>query len=45
MEDGEWQLCDVERFPGAIVVVSSVERSNEGSYCCVVSNFANTDIS
>ena len=42
MEDGGWQLCDVERFPGATVVVPSVEKSNEGSYCCVVSNFANT---
>ena len=30
MEDGEWQLCDVERFPGATVVVPSVEKSNEG---------------
>ena len=45
MDDGGWQLCDVERFPGATVVIPSVQKSNEGSYCCVVSNCAGTDIS
>ena len=41
MDDGEWQLCDVERFPRAdssTIVISSVQKSNEGSYRCVVSN-------
>ena len=45
MDDGEWQPCDVERFPGAgssTVVIPSVEKSNEGSYHCVVSNCAGT---
>ena len=26
MDDGEWQPCDVERFPGAMVVVPSVQK-------------------
>ena len=42
MDNGEWQLCDVERFPGAdssTVVISSVQKFNEGSYRCVVGNY------
>ena len=38
---GVWQLCDVERFPGAncsTLIISSVQKSEEGSYHCVVSN-------
>ena len=38
---GEWQSCDVERFPGAncsTFIIPSVQKSNEGSYHCVVSN-------
>ena len=41
MDDGEWQLCDVERFPGAdssTLIIPNVQKSNKGSYCCVVSN-------
>jgi len=48
MEDGEWQLCDVERFPGAdssTLTIPSVQKSNEGSYRCVISNYAATQIS
>ena len=48
MDDDEWQPCDVERFPGAdssIVVISSVKMSIEGSYRCIVSNCAGTNIS
>ena len=48
MDDGDWQLCDVERFPGAdssTVVVPSVQKSNEGSYRCVISNCAGTEMS
>ena len=40
---GEWQLCDVERFPGANcsrLTIPSVQKSNEGFYRCVVSNNA-----
>ena len=48
MEDGKWQPCDVERFPGAnsfTLTIPSVQKSNEGSYRCVVSNCAGTHIS
>ena len=37
----EWQSFDVKRFPGAnssILTIPSVLKSNEGSYCCTVSN-------
>ena len=43
MDDGDWQLCDVERFPGAdsfTVTIPSVQKSNEGSYRCVIRNCA-----
>ena len=48
MDDSEWQLCDVEKFPGAdssILTIPSVQKSNEGSYRCVVSNCSATQIS
>ena len=48
MDDGEWQPCDVEKFPGAdssTVVISSVQKSNEGSYRCVVCNCAGSQAS
>ena len=38
---GWWQSCDVERFPGANsskLTIPSVQKSNEGSYRCVISN-------
>ena len=48
-DDGiEWQPCDVVKFPGAdssTLTIPSVQKSNEGSYCCVVSNYAATLIS
>ena len=47
-DDGEWQLCDVERFPGAdssTLTIPSVHESNEGSYRCVVSNCAGSQTS
>ena len=43
MDDGEWQPCDVERFPGAdssTLTIPDVQKSNEGSYRCVISNCA-----
>ena len=46
--DDEWQLCNVETFPGAdssTVVISSVQKSNEGSYRCVASNCAGSQAS
>ena len=44
----EWQLCDLESFPGgdsSTVTIPSVQKSNEGSYRCVVSNCAGSQIS
>ena len=45
-ESGRWQLCDVESFPGAnssTLTIPSVKKSNEGSYCCTVSNCAGSE--
>ena len=46
--NGEWQSCDVERFPGAnssTLTIPSVQKSNEGSYHCVVSNIVGSQTS
>ena len=46
--NGEWQLCDVESFPGAnssTLTIASVQKSNEGSYHCTVSNYAGIETS
>ena len=43
-----WQSCDVKRFPGAnssTLIIPSVQNSNEGSYCCIVSNCAGSETS
>ena len=43
IDDEEWQLCDVERFPGAdsaTLTIPSVYESNQGNYRCVMSNCA-----
>ena len=45
---GEWQLCDVGRFPGAdssTLTIPSVEKSDEGSFRCVISNCAGSQTS
>ena len=39
-EEGEWQPCDAEWCDGATLTIPSVQKSNEGSYCCVISNCA-----
>ena len=47
-ESGGWQLCDVERFPGAnssTLTIPRVQKSDEGSYHCVVSNIVDSQIS
>ena len=48
INDGEWQLCDAEIFPGAdssTLIILSVQKSNEGRYRCVVSNCAGNQTS
>ena len=45
---GEWQSCDVESFRGAnssTLTIPSVQKSNEGSYHCTVSNLAGSETS
>ena len=44
-ESEEWQLCDTQGFNNAILTISSVQKSNEGSYRCVISNCAGTQTS
>jgi len=44
----EWQVCDVERFPGAdssTLTIPSAQMLNEGSYLCTVRNCAGSEIS
>ena len=46
--NGEWQSCDLETFPGAnsqILTIPRLQKSNEGSYSCTVSNLAGTETS
>ena len=46
--NGEWLSCDVESFPGAnssTLTIPSVQKSNEGSYRCTVSNYAGSKTS
>ena len=45
---GEWQSCDVEKFSGAnssSLIILSVQKSDEGSYRCIVSNIAGSQSS
>ena len=41
----EWQPCDAVWCDGATLTISSVQKSNEGWYHCVISNYAGTVIS
>ena len=44
-ESGEWQSCT---FPGAnssTLTITSVHKSNEGTYRCTVSNLAGSETS
>ena len=41
----EWQPCLAEWYDGATLTIHSVQKSNEGSYCCVISNYAGTQTS
>ena len=42
---GGWQLCDVEFANSSTLTLPSVLKSNEGSYCCTVSNLAGSETS
>ena len=46
-EDGseEWQPCPAEWCDGATLTIPSVQKSNEGSYRCVISNCAGSQVS
>ena len=41
----EWQLCDVEGPQTAVLCIPSVQKSNEGQYCCNISNCAGSQTS
>ena len=41
----EWQPCPAEWSDGAKLTIPSVQKSNEGSYRCVISNCAGTQTS
>ena len=44
-EGGEWQPCPAEGCNGATLTIPSVQKSNEGRYCCVISNCAGNQVS
>ena len=41
----EWQPCPAEWSDGATLTIPSVQKSNEGHYCCVISNCAGSQAS
>ena len=41
----EWQLCDMELTHGTALKIPNVQKLKEGSYQCVVSNCAGSQIS
>ena len=41
----EWKPCDAMGFSTTTLTIVSVQKSNEGSYRCVVSNYAGSQIS
>ena len=44
-ESEKWQLCDAQGSSSAMVTIPSVQKSNEGSYRCVISNYAGSQTS
>ena len=44
-ESEEWEPCDAKLSTGATLTIPKVEKSNEGNYSCVVSNFAGSQTS
>ena len=41
----EWKPCNEEWSDGFSLTIPNVQKPNEGSYCCVISNHAGTEIS
>ena len=41
----EWQPCDAEGADSASLTIASVQKSNEGNYRCVISNFIDSETS
>ena len=41
----EWQPCPAEWCNDDTLIVPSVQKFNEGSYCCIVSNCAGSETS
>ena len=41
----EWQPCTAEWSDGTTLTIPSVQKLNEGSYRCVISNFVDTQLS
>ena len=41
----EWQLCDMESSDGTTLQIPSVQKLNEGSYQCIISNCAGIQVS
>ena len=44
-ESVKWQPCPAEWCDGATLTIPNVQKSNEGSYRCVISNCAGTHTS
>ena len=48
MECRKWEPCDVDQFVGAdsfLVTIPRVQKSNEGSYRCIITNCAGNQTS
>ena len=39
-ENEEWQLCDAQGSDSATLIIPSAQKSNEGSYRCIIRNYA-----
>ena len=44
-EESLWQPCDVEKSDSASLTIASVQKSIEGNYRCVISNFIDSETS
>ena len=40
----EWEPCSARKSDGTTLTIHSVQKANEGIYCCVISNHAGTEI-